>query len=226
MLDNKPLPLPLGTVLLQGIRAFLNSPAALTARSLYVSAVPAVVLVIWQASENTREGNPLFFWVYLFIWCGSFFVTGYVGWPLARTALAAASADLSSDRDDDWWVRDGFVRATAAFSFTVAVGMVFLVIPGLMVLMIYTFYPFLIIEKKTKGFMSLAMSAELTRGNRMRLLVVVLVMAVLFVPAGALFYLWEPGLARVLAFWVLSAPALAVAAATVAAAYRILGSSR
>ncbi|MCQ3802505.1 MAG: hypothetical protein OXC98_09140 [bacterium] len=222
MPDKKPLPLRLVTVLSEGIRAFLNSPAALMARSLYVLAVPAVVLAIWQAGESTREGNPIFFWVYLFIWCGSFFVTGYVGWPLARTALAAASPDLSSDRDDDWWVRDGFVRATAAFSFTVAVGMVFLVIPGLMVLMIYTFYPFLIIEKKTKGFMSLAMSAELTSGNRIRLLIVALVMAVLFIPAAFWFYRSGPGLVGILGFWLLAAPALSVAAVTMAAAYRIL----
>lgn len=209
-------------MLSEGIRAFLNSPTALTARSLYVLAVPAVVLAIWQASESTRASNPLFFWVYLFIWFGSFFATGYVGWPLARTALAAASPDLSSDRDDDWWVRDGFVRATAAFSFTVAVGMVFLVIPGLMVLMIYTFYPFLIIERKTRGFMSLAMSAELTSGNRIRLLVVALVMAVLFIPAAVWFYRSGPGMVGILGFWVLAAPALSVAAVTMAAAYRIL----
>lgn len=222
MPDNKPLPLSLGTVLSEGIRAFLNSSTALMTRSLYVLAVPGVVLAIWQASESTRESNPLFFWIYLFIWFGSFFATGYVGWPLARTALAAATPGLSSDRDDDWWVRDGFVRATAAFSFTVAVGMVFLVIPGLMVLMIYTFYPFLIIERKTRGFMSLAMSAELTSGNRMRLLVVALVMVALFIPAAAWFYRSGPGMVGILGFWVLAAPALSVAAATMAAAYRIL----
>ena len=206
-------------MLAEGVRAFLRAPSALLTRSLLLLAVPAVVLVVWRASEETRESNSLFFWFYLFIWLGSFAVAGYLGWPLARVALGAASPDYDPDRED-WWVRDGFVRATAAFSFTVAVGMVFLVVPGLMVLMIYTFFPFLILENRAKGFASLAVSAELTRGNRMRLLVVVLVLALLFVPAGGLFYLLGSGLTGILASWLLGAPALSVAAATMAASYR------
>ncbi len=209
----------MGSVLAEGVRAFLRAPSALVTRSLFLLAVPAVVLVVWRASEETRESNTLFFWFYLFIWLGSFAVAGYVGWPLARVAFGAASPDYDPDRED-WWVRDGFVRATAAFSFTVAVGMVFLVVPGLMVLMIYTFFPFLILEHRAKGFASLAVSAELTSGNRMRLLVVVLVLALLFVPAGGLFYLLGSGLTGILAFWLLGAPALSLAAATMAASYR------
>lgn len=225
MLNKDVSPLPIGAVLAHGVRAFFREPAPLMARSLLLLTVPAVVLLIWQASESTRETNPLFFWVYLLIWLGSFVVAGYLGWPLARAALAAASPDRPP-QEGDWWVRDGFVRATAVFSSTVAVGFLFLLIPGLMVLMIYTFYPFLIIERKSKGFLSLAVSAELTRGNRMRLLVLVLVLTVLFIPAGWLFYLWTPGTLGILAFWLLGAPALAIGAATVAAAYRAISDLR
>lgn len=167
----------------------------------------------------------MFFWVYLLIWLGSFVVAAYAGWPLARAALEAASPDYRA-KDDDWWVRDGFVRATAAFAFTVSVGVFFLVIPGLMVLMIYTFYPFLIVEKRATGFASLAMSSELTRGNRMRLLALMLTLTVLFVPAASLFYLWTPGLMGILAFWVLGAPPLSIGAVTAAVAYRATVNSR
>ncbi len=188
--------------------------------------VPSTVLLVWQASANTRADNPLFFWVYLLIWLGSFAVAGYVGWPLARAAMAATAAQPERyTQRDDWWVRDGFVRTTAAFSFTVAVGMVFLVIPGVMVLMIYTFYPFLILDRKAKGFAALAASSELTRGKRTRLLALVLMLLVFFAPAGALFYLWGPGPIGIVAFWLLSAPALSVGAVTVAFAYRTVGSS-
>ena len=45
-------------------------------RSWCLLTVPALVLVIWQASESTRETNPFFFWVYLLIWMGSFVVRG------------------------------------------------------------------------------------------------------------------------------------------------------
>lgn len=218
-------PLPVGTVFGRGVRAFFLYPGPLMARSLVLLAVPAIVLLIWQASEAMRETNPLFFWVYLLIWLGSFVVAGYVGWPLARAALAAAASDYTP-QDEDWWVRDGFVRATAVFSSTVAVGFLFLLIPGLMVLMIYTFYPFLIIERKSKGFLSLAVSAELTRGNRMRLLVLVLILTALFIPAGWLFYLWTPGTLGILAFLLLGAPALAISAATVAVAYRTIRDAR
>ncbi len=188
-------------------------------------AVPVMVLLVWQSSEGTRENNPLFFWLYLLIWLGSFLVAGYVGWPLARSALAAVSPETTPE-DGDWWVRDGFVRATAAFSFTVAVGMVFLVIPGLMVLMIYTFFPFLIIERKAKGFLSLAQSAELTRGNRMRLLVLVLVLTALFIPAAYSYTQWGPGALGVVAAWLLGTPVLALGAVTMAAGYRTLSRLR
>lgn len=183
--------------------------------------VPCVVTLVWQASDATREDSPLFFWVYLIVWLGSFPVAGYLGWPLARAALAAVSPQPERYTSrDDWWVRDGFVRATAIFSLTVAVGMVFLVIPGLMVLMIYTFFPFLILDRKAAGFGALAASSELTQGNRIRLLTVVLLLAVLFIPAAAVFVLWTPGFWGVLAAWVLGTPVLAVGAATVAVAYQ------
>ena len=207
-------------VLADGIRAFSRFQGALLARSAFVMAVPAVVLLVWQYSENTRQENPLFFWVYLLIWMGSFAVAGYAGWPLARASLSATSPRPETyAQRDDWWVRDGFVRTTAAFSFTVAVGMLFLVIPGLMVLMIYTFYPFLILDRRAKGFQSLAASAELTRGNRIPLLGLVLILATPFIPAGAVLFLWEPGLMRIIAFWVLATPALSMASATIATAY-------
>ena len=221
--NKNPPTLHIPTVFVQGLRVFFEHQTALLVRSLYLLAVPSVVLVVWQASEDTRDSNPLFFWVYLLIWFGSFAVAGYAGWPLARTVLAAASPDADpSLHGDDWWVRDGFVRATAVFSFTVAVGTVFLVIPGLMVLMIYTFYPFLIVERKAKGFSALAASSELTTGNRMRLLGLVLILTLLFVPAGWLFYLWGPGTTGIVAMWALGAPALSVAAATMASAYRTI----
>ena len=223
MANKNPPTLHIPTVFVQGLRVFFEHQTALLVRSLYLLAVPSVVLVVWQASEDTRDSNPLFFWVYLLIWFGSFAVAGYAGWPLARTVLAAASPDADpSLHGDDWWVRDGFVRATAVFSFTVAVGTVFLVIPGLMVLMIYTFYPFLIVERKAKGFSALAASSELTTGNRMRLLGLVLILTLLFVPAGWLFYLWGPGTTGIVAMWALGAPALSVAAATMASAYRTI----
>ena len=66
---------------------------------------------------------------------------------------------------NDWWVRDGFVRATAVFSSHGGGGILVPASPGPDVLMIYTFYPFLIIERRSKGFNSLAVSAELTRGK-------------------------------------------------------------
>lgn len=224
MPGNNVFPLPIGAVLGNGVRAFFRSPAPLMIRSLLLLAVPSAVLLVWQSSESMRETNPAFFWVYLLIWLGSFVVTGYVGWPLARAALVAASPDYTPG-GGDWWVRDGFVRATTAFSFTVAIGMVFLVIPGVMVLMIYTFYPFLILERKAKGFTSLALSSELTRGNRMRLLLVVTVLVALFVPGGALFYL-RTGTLGILSFWVLGAPALSIGAATMATAYKTLENPR
>ena len=144
-------------------------------------AVPALVLLVWQSSGSIRDTNPLFFWFYLLVWLGGFVVTGYAGWPLARTALATASPD-HSPADDDWWVRDGFVRTTAVFCFTVAVGTVFLVVPGIMVLMIYSLYPFVIVDKKAKGFGSLAMSSELGKGNRIPLLGLMVAALLFFAP--------------------------------------------
>ena len=215
-------------VLAEGIAAFRKHRGTLLARSALLMAVPSVVILVWQSSADTRADNPLFFWAYLLIWFGSFAVAGYVGWPLARAALAAASENPHPYlQREDWWVRDGFVRTTATFSFTVAVGMVFLVIPGLMVLMIYTFYPFLIIDRRAKGFTALAASSELTKGNRIPLLLLVLILTVFFVPAGAVLLApavanFLPGLMRILVAWALSLPAISVAVVTAATAYQRL----
>ncbi len=209
-------------VLSHGVRAFLRSPAALLIRSLILMAVPSGVLLVWQSSDNIRDTNPLFFWFYLLVWLGGFVATGYTGWPLARTALAMVSSDPDpSIERDDWWVRDGFVRTTAVFCFTVAVGTVFLVVPGIMVLMIYSLYPFVIIDRKAKGFGSLAMSSELGRGNRVPLLGVTLVGTLFFAPSIILFAQTD-GLARILALWLLGAPALSLLATIMATAYRTL----
>ena len=209
---------------MDGLQAFSRSRGLLTGSALLM-AVPAVVMLVWQSSANTRADNPLFFWAYLFIWFGSFAVAGYVAWPVVRTAMAAVSPQPDRyTRRDDWWVRDGFVRTTTIFAFTVAVGTVFLVIPGLMVLMIYSFFPFLIVDRRADGFASLAASSELTKGNRMRLLGLVLLLTLLFVPAAAVLVAPAavdllPGLLRILASWALGAPALSVAIATIASAY-------
>ncbi len=183
-------------------------------------AVPALVLLVWQSSGSIQETNPLFFWFYLLIWLGGFVATGYAGWPMARTALAAVSSDYVA-ADDDWWVRDGFVRTTAVFCFTVAVGTVFLVVPGIMVLMIYSLYPFVIVDKKAKGFGSLAMSSELGKGNRMPLLGLMLAALLFFAPSIFLFF-QIAGFPGIFALWVLGAPALSLVATIMAAAYRIL----
>lgn len=210
--DNPPS-IRIPTVFSEGVKVFLKSQTALLTRSLFVLAVPVMILLVDYANDN--------YWMNLLVWLVAVGGSGYATWPLSRAALAAASPEPSlASKRQDWWVRDGFVRATAAFSFTVAVGTLFLVIPGLMVLMIYTFYPFLIVEKRAKGFAALAKSSELTKGNRIPLLGLVLASAVLFVPAGALFYLWGPGPLGIFALWVVGAPALSVAAATMAEAYR------
>ncbi len=202
--------------------AFLRSPVPLLIRSLVLMAVPSLVLLVWQSAESLRETNTLFFWFYLVVWLGGFFVTGYAGWPLARTALSAVSPDHVL-ADDDWWVRDGFVRTTAVFCFTVAVGTVFLVVPAILVLMIYSLYPFVIVDKKAKGFGSLAISSELGKGNRMPLLVLMLAALLFFAPAIVLFsqIAGPPG---ILALWALGTPALSLVATIMAAAYRILTS--
>lgn len=202
--------------------AFLRSPAPLLIRSLVLMAVPSLVLLVWQSAENLRGTNSLFFWFYLLIWLGGFVVTGYASWPLARTALAAVSPDYVP-ADDDWWVRDGFVRTTALFCFTVAVGTVFLVVPAILVLMIYSLYPFVIVDKKAKGFGSLAMSSELGKGNRMPLLGLMVAALLFFAPAIVLFFQIE-GPPGILALWVLGAPAFSLVTTIMAAAYRILTS--
>ena len=205
-----------------GVSAFLRSPVPLLIRSLVLMAVPSLVLLVWQSAESMRETNPLFFWFYLLIWLGGFVATGYTGWPLARTALATASPDYTP-ADDDWWVRDGFVRTTAVFCFTVAVGTVFLVVPAILVLMIYSLYPFVIVDRKAKGFGSLAMSSEFGKGNRLPLLGLMLAALLFFAPAIVLFF-QNPGLPGILALWLLGAPALSLVATIMAAAYRILTS--
>ena len=202
--------------------AFLRSPVPPLIRSLVLMAVPSLVLLVWQSAGTMRETNPLFFWFYLLVWLGGFVVTGYAGWPLARTALATVSPDYIP-ADDDWWVRDGFVRTTAVFCFTVAVGTVFLVVPAVLVLMIYSLYPFVIVDKKAKGFGSLAVSSELGRGNRMPLLGLMLAALLFFAPAVFLFFQMA-GFPGILALWVLGAPALSLVATIMAAAYRILTS--
>ena len=176
-------------------------------------ALPSALLLISHATEN--------YWMELLTWLLVLGVAGYAAWPLSRTALAAVSPGPGGRwEQDDWWVRDGFVRATSAFLFTIAVGTVFLVVPGVMVLMIYSLYPFVIVEKRAKGFQSLALSSELSKGNRIPLLGLILVFLVLFAPSGALLYLWGTGPAGIIALWALGTPALSLAAATMAAAYR------
>lgn len=125
-------------------------------------------------------------------------------------------------------MRDGFVRCSAVFFLTVAVGTVFFIVPGIMVLMIYSLYAFLIVERRASGFQALARSAEMTSGNRIRLLGVVFVCAVLFVPGLAALY-WiatlyggEQGLAGIIALWILGTPAVALSFTSLAAAYREL----
>ena len=78
------------------------------------------------------------------------------------------------------------------FFLTVAVGTVFFIVPGIMVLMIYSLYAFLIVERRASGFQALARSAEVTSGNRIRLLGVVFVCAMLFIPGVAALYWTAP----------------------------------
>lgn len=207
-----PSPLSVVHAFRTGVRGFSRSPTTLLVRSAVVMAIPALVALIREATGN--------YWVNLVTWLLAVGIVGYAAWPLSRTALAAVSFDseMSIDRDD-WWVRDGFVRATAAFCFTAAVGTVFLVVPGIMVLMIYSLYPFAILEKRAKGFASLAMSSELSRGNRIPLLGLVMVSIALFAPSASLFF-WGQGFWGTAALWALGAPALSLVAPTMAAAYR------
>ena len=111
-------------------------------------ALPSALLLISHATEN--------YWMELLTWLLVLGVAGYAAWPLSRTALAAVSPGPGGRwEQDDWWVRDGFVRATSAFLFTICGGgRCFLVVPGVMVLMIYSLYPFVIVEKEGQGISS------------------------------------------------------------------------
>lgn len=175
-------------------------------------AVPALVLLV---NDN--------YWLNMLMWLMGLVLAGYAAWPLSRHALAAVTpGPAGRPVRDDWWVRDGFVRTSVAFFLTVAVGTVFFVIPGIMVLMIYSLYPFLIIERRATGFVALAASSELTRGNRFRLLGLQFVSLTAFLPAAVCLYRWGPQPWSAVAFWALGAPALAGTFTTMAAAYRSL----
>lgn len=190
------------------------------ARAAILMAIPTAVRLVSLAIGN--------YWTNLALWILALVVAGYGAWPVSRTALAAVSPAGTGPLRDDWWVRDGFVRSSAVFFLTVAVGTLFFIVPGIMVLMIYSLYAFLIVERRATGFQALARSAEMTSGNRIRLLGVVFVCALLFVPGVAALY-WMgtangggQGLAGSIAFWILGTPAVAFSFTSVAAAYRKL----
>lgn len=187
-------------------------------RAAVLMAVPTGVLLVALATGN--------YWTNLALWILALVVAGYAAWPVSRTALAAVSPGARAGPPrDDWWVRDGFVRSSAVFFLTVAVGTLFFIVPGIMVLMIYSLYLFLIVERRASGFQALALSAQLTSGNRIRFLGVVFVCAMLFVPglaALAAINGGEQGLAGIMALWVLGTPALALSFTSLAAAYREL----
>ena len=215
MPSREPPVLQVGNTLREGLAGYRRDPASLLVRSAYLMAVPTAILLLDRSTDN--------YWANLAAWLLGLVLGGYAAWPLSRTALAAVSPRRrSSLARDDWWVRDGFVRASAAFFFTVAVGTVFLIVPGLMVLMIYSLYPFLIVERRAEGFQALALSSELTRGNRIRLLRLVVVCLVLFAPAAALLYLTGTSAPVVIGMLVLGTPALALASVIWAAAYRTI----
>ncbi|MXY77460.1 MAG: hypothetical protein F4Y40_10350 [Acidimicrobiia bacterium] len=208
-------PLPVGRVLRKGLAGFRTGGGALLARAGVMMAVPAAVLLARLATDG--------YWTNLALWILALVVAGYAAWPVSRTALAAVSPGVPTPPSpDDLWVRDGFVRGSAVCFLTVAVGTVFFVVPGIMVLMIYSLYPFLIVERKASGFPALAQSSQLTSGNRIRLLGVVLACAVLFAPGLTAFYAGNQGLAAIIALWLLGTPALAIGFTCVAAAYREL----
>ena len=214
MRPSKTPPLPVGRVLQKGLAGFRTASGALMARAAVLMAVPAGVLLVRLATGD--------YWTNLALWILALVVAGYAAWPLSRTVLAAVSPGTRTrPPSDDWWVRDGFVRCSVTFFLTVAVGTIFFVVPGIMVLMIYSLYPFLIVERKASGFHALAGSSQLTSGNRIRLLGVVFVCVLLFVPGAAL-YAWSPGPAGIIALWVLGTPAMAISFTSVAAAYREL----
>ena len=217
-------PLPVGRVLRSGLAGFRAGGSALLVSAAVLMAVPTAVRLVSLATGN--------YWTNLALWILALIVAGYAAWPVSRTALAAVSPRARTEPPpDDWWVRDGFVRSSAVFFLTVAVGTLFFIVPGIMVLMIYSLYAFLIVERRATGFQALARSAEMTSGNRIRLLGVVFVCAMLFVPGMAALY-WTgtlngggQGLAGSIALWILGTPALAISFTSVAAAYRELVNS-
>lgn len=214
-------PLPVGRVLRNGLAGFRAGGGPLVARAGILMAVPTAVRLVSVATGN--------YWTNLALWILALVVAGYGAWPVSRTALAAVSPGAGTGPPrDDWWARDGFVRSSAVFFLTVAVGTLFFIVPGIMVLMIYSLYAFLIVERRATGFQALARSAEMTSGNRIRLLGVVFVCALLFVPGVAALY-WMGTLngggqevAGSIAFWLLGTPAVAISFTSVAAAYREL----
>lgn len=211
-------PLPVGKVLGNGLAGLRAGGGVLMIRSGVLMAVPAALLLVQLSTDS--------YWTNLVAWILALVLAGYAAWPLSRTALAAVSPGRRArPAKDDWWVRDGFVRASVVFYLTVAVGTVFFVVPGIMVMMIYSLYPFLIVERKVSGFQALARSSELTSGNRIRLLGVIFACVVLFVPGVLGLAAAGQGLAGVIAFWVLGIPALAFSFTSVAAAYRELASA-
>lgn len=212
--------LPVGRVLRKGLDGFRAGGGALMIRAAVLMGVPAGLLVVQSVTG---------YWTDLALWILALVVAGYAAWPISRTSLAVVSpGSRTGPPQEDWWVRDGFVRCSAVFFLTVAVGTVFFIVPGIMVLMIYSLYAFLIVERRASGFQALARSAEMTSGNRIRLLGVVFVCAVLFVPGLAALY-WiatlyggEQGLAGIIALWILGTPAVALSFTSLAAAYREL----
>ncbi|MDE0437594.1 MAG: hypothetical protein OXJ36_04260 [bacterium] len=212
---REPPVLRVGSVFREGLAGFGREPTSLLVRSAYLMAVPTAVLLVSRAADN--------YWADLAVWLLGLALGGYAAWPLSRSALAVTSSGRHRrPSEDDWWVRDGFVRASVTFYFTVAVGTLLLFVPGIMVLMIYSLYPFLIIERKARGFEALALSSELTRGNRLRLLQLLLICLALFVPAAFLLYRSGTSPLGVIGMLVAGTPALAVGSVTWAAAYRTI----
>ena len=205
-------------MLRNGLAGFRAGGGALVVRAAVLMAVPAAVLLVPLAIDG--------YWTNLALWILALVVAGYAAWPISRTALAAVSPGAPmAPSPDDWWVRDGFVRCSAVFFLTVSVGTVFFVVPGIMVLMIYSLYPFLIVERRAAGFPALAQSSHLTSGNRIRLLGVVVTCAALFAPGAAAFYAGNQGLAAIFALWLLGTPAVAFGFTSLAASYRELAHS-
>ena len=213
MPPRKPPPLPVGRVLAGGVTGFRKHANRLLIHSSYLMSVPALVLLVRQANDG--------YWLNLLMWLLGMVLGGYAAWPLSGTALGAATPGWSGrSPGEDWWVRDGFVRTSVTFFLTVAVGTVFLVVPGIMVLMIYSLYPFAIVERRAAGFGALALSSEMSRGNRIRLLRVMVVCLAFFAPAVAALYLGNGSIWGVAGFWMLGIPAAAAGFTTMAVAYR------